>query len=65
MTIYVRMTKDERYGVKKNGELWRIEKPHPKMIGYLSDPKGFEEAVERDQMRIEALMPPPPEEAPK
>ena len=62
MTIYMRITQDQRYGLKKNGEFWRIEKLHPNMIGILSDPKDFDEAVERDKMRIEALLPPPPPE---
>ena len=59
MTIYVKITDDQRYGLKKNGEFHLIGQ---KMIGILPDEKDFEEAVERDKMRIEALMPPPPEE---
>ena len=65
MTTYIRLTDDGRFGLKKNGEFWRIEKLHPNMIGILSDPHDFDEAVERDKMRIEALMPPPPEEEPE
>ena len=63
-TRYIRLSKDKRYGLQKNGELWRIEK-QPSMLGYLADPKDFEEAVERDEMRLKALFPPPPEEEPE
>ena len=58
MTIYTRMTTDQRYGLKANGEFWRIGQ---KMIGVLPDPKDFEEAVERDEMRMKALLPVEPE----
>ncbi len=60
MTTYMRLSKDERYALKKNGEFWRLEKLCPNMIGILPDPKDFEEAVERDEMRLKALFPPPP-----
>ena len=65
MNLYTRMTQDKRYGLKKNGEFWRLEKLCPNMIGILPDPKDFEEAVERDEMRLKALFPPPPEEEPE
>ena len=58
------MTKDEGYGLKKNGELWRIEKQQPNMIGYI-DPEDFEEAVERDKMRLKVMFPVEPEEEPE
>ena len=62
MTTYMRLSKDERYGLKKNGEFWRLEKLCPNMIGIVPDPKDFEAAVERDEMRLKALFPPPPPE---
>ena len=61
MTAYIRLSQDKRYGLKKNGELWRIEK-RPYMVGSLSDSENFDEAVEQDRARIDALMPLPPEE---
>lgn len=59
MTVYTRITEDGLYGLKANGEFWRIGQ---KMIGVLPDPKHFEEAVERDEMRMKALLPVEPKE---
>jgi len=59
MTIYVRMSKDQRYGLKENGEFHRIGQ---KMIGILAGPKDFEEAVEREEIRLQSLLPREPEE---
>ena len=58
MTIFARLSRDQRYGLKANGEFHLIGQ---KMIGYLPDEKDFEEAVEREEMRRQALLPREPE----
>ena len=53
-TLFTRLSRDQRYGLKANGEFHLIGQ---KMIGYLPDEKDFEEAVEREEMRRQALLP--------
>ena len=59
MTIYIRMTEDGRFGLKKNGEFHLIGQ---KMIGILPDTQDFEEAVEREKIRLQSLLPREPEQ---
>ncbi len=55
---YTRTTDDGRYGLKANGELWKITKDPADayMAGYVSTPENIEEAAENADEEMRVLM---------